>query len=108
MEAQLLLGYKRTQSSRQKVPFVFFVLHHDNLLRLLLVCGSELKLMLIFCIPTVWPPPDDEESALKTYTCPPSPGQLASATHPTNCNREESVAYNPGGKALSCPFILFH
>lgn len=58
-----------------------------NYQRILNNTENELKLMFVFCIPSVWQPHEDEEPALTTYRCPPSPDHSASATHPTNSPR---------------------
>lgn len=47
--------------------------------------------MLVFSVPSVWRPHEDEEPALTTYGCPSSPDHSALATRPTN---------SPGGRLL--------
>lgn len=63
--------------------------------------------MLVFCIPSVWPPHDDEEPPLTTYGCPPFPEHSASATHPTNSPRGRNLVLITQEEKLYLDHLLY-
>lgn len=67
------------------------------------------NLMLMFCIPTVWRPHEDEEPALRTYGCPPSQDPSASAKLATNSPRGRLLLFLPRGNNLTLNiYCIYH